>query len=85
MAQERPGAIGRRSTDSTGYEDLRDPAKGEKVPRCAVCGIPASPVIVGVWSGDGKTYRIRVCDRCIARESRPGPEDADPLTVPEAA
>lgn len=83
---QRPGAVGRKTDPATGnYEDLRDPAHGEKVPRCAVCGMPNTASIVGPWSGDGVIYRIRVCDRCIAREARPGPRDADPLHVDEAA
>lgn len=80
---ERPKSVGRKTSPDIGtYEDLRDPAKGEPVARCAVCGMPNERSIVGPWDGDGKTYRIRVCDRCIARESKLNP---DPLHVPGKA
>ena len=80
---ERPGAVGRKTDPGTGtYEDLRDPAHGEKVPRCAICGMPNGQSIVGRWSGDDKVYRVLVCHRCIARESK---LDPDPRYVDEAA
>lgn len=78
---ERPGAVGRKTDPGVGtYEDLHDPAFGAKVPRCAICGMPNTASIVGPWDGDGKVYRIRVCDRCVARESKLNP---DPLQVEE--
>lgn len=59
-------------------EDDLDFGKGEKVARCAVCGVPERRSIVGTWTGDGLTYRIRVCARCIGKGNQPNP---DPLTV----
>lgn len=74
--------IGRRSVPASGYEDIRDPAMGEKVPRCAICGMPSPNTLVGTWDGDGRAYRVRVCERCIGHDVQPNP---DPLTVSEAA
>lgn len=74
----RPGAVGRRSPLPTDYEDLRDPANGEKVHRCAVCGVPAESSIVGRWDGDGRIYRVRVCGHCLGADKQPNP---DPLNV----
>lgn len=59
-------------------DDMRDPALGAKVPRCAVCGVPATDSIVGPWSGNGRTYRIRVCGHCLGVDKQPNP---DPLTA----
>ena len=42
MAQ-RPGAVGRKTDPDIGtYEDLHDPANGEKVTRCASMRLPKS-------------------------------------------
>jgi len=43
-----------------------DPANGERVPRCYVCGIPERRVF-GLF--EHGTYRaaIRVCERCLWR------------------
>lgn len=73
--------VGRRSVPGTEYADLRDPANGAKVPRCAVCGMPTETFLLGRWSGDGRTYRVRVCSHCVGADVQPNP---DPLSV-EAA
>ncbi len=79
--------IGRRSIPSAGYEDLRDPANGERVPRCLTCGSPTAP-ITGSFVPDAgqqfaaRRFRYRLCLRCI--EHANGPQDPDPLNV-EAA
>lgn len=82
---ERPGAVGRKTSPDIGtYEDLHDPANGEKVTRCAVCGKPTPTFIIGKWSGDGRVYRAYICDWCITNETRPkGPMDSDSLRVDE--
>lgn len=58
-------------------DEDRDPALGEKVSRCAVCGIPAKDYIVGEWTGDGLTYQVRLCAHCVKGRQPNG----DPLTV----
>lgn len=71
-----------------GPEDIGDPAKGERVARCLTCGSPTAP-ITGSFIPDrdqqfaGRPFRYRLCLRCI--EHANGPQDPDPLTVPEAA
>jgi hypothetical protein len=68
-------------------DDLSDPAKGEKVPRCLSCGTPTRP-ITGTFMPDrgqefaGRLFRYRLCVRCLERAN--GPQDPDPLHV-EAA
>jgi len=69
-------------------DDIGDPAKGEKVPRCLTCGTPARP-ITGSFIPDrnelyaGRPFRYRLCVRCI--EHANGPQDPDPLDVSDAA
>ena len=70
--------IGPKTIPTAPYEDLRDPANGEKVPRCAVCGVPETRSIVGPWTGDGRVYRVRVCAHCLGADKQPNP---DPLNV----
>jgi hypothetical protein len=63
-------------------DDIEDPAKGEKVPRCLTCGTPTQP-ITGTFIPDrsqpyaGRHFRYRLCIRCI--EHANGPQDPDPL------
>ena len=70
------------------YEDLRDPALGNTVPRCLTCGMPKD-LVTGTFIPDrgnkyaGRRFRYRLCVTCISRVN--GPQDPDPLTVDEAA
>jgi hypothetical protein len=63
---------------TTPTDEDRDPALGERVPRCAVCGMPTTEFVIGRWTGDAQLYRVRVCDHCIGRDRQPNP---DPLTI----
>lgn len=74
--------LGPKTIPATGYEDARDPGMGEKVPRCAACGMPETRSMVGVWDGDGRRYHIRLCGRCVGQTRQPDP---DPLDATEAA
>lgn len=51
--------------------DLRDPANGEKVPRCAICGIPGGIPFEGRRAGVPGS--LRVCDPCWFRWNPPDP------------
>jgi hypothetical protein len=69
-------------------DDIGDPAKGEKVPRCLTCGTPTRP-ITGTFVPDrgqlfgGRRFRYRLCVHCIAHAN--GPQPPDPLQVDEDA
>ncbi len=66
-------------------EKLADPAKGEKVPRCRVCGMPGGAVYV-IGQVKGRDVVIRICWRCVV--TAPGNAwllDPDPLTLAETA
>lgn len=78
---ERPGAVGRKAPLPADYADFRDPANGEKVPRCGACGMPDNHVLRGSW--DGKPgMRFPVCASCLMRHNQ---LDPDPRSVDEAA
>lgn len=69
-------------------DDIGDPAKGEKVPRCLTCGSPTRP-ITGSFIPDlgqpfeRRRFRYRLCIHCI--EHANGPLNPDPLHVEDAA
>lgn len=79
---ERPGSVGRKAPLPTDYQDLRDPANGEKVPRCGACGMPNMKALRGSWDGIPGMW-FPVCANCIARYNGPQRTDTDPLHVPE--
>lgn len=54
-------------------EDIGDPAKGEKVSRCAVCGMPSTDVMRGSWNGLWGT--LIVCQRDWFARNPPDPLD----------
>jgi hypothetical protein len=73
--------IGRRSIDRlyTAPEGLVDPAAGERVLRCRVCGMPALPdsaLITGTWSVGTYRMTLTLCEREIPALD---PRAADPL------
>lgn len=76
--------VGLRSIpEAKHYEDIRDPANGEKVPRCKVCGLPGSDgnqLLDGIWRTPDKARRLRLCERCIGPDV---PVTADPFQLPE--
>jgi ribosomal protein S14 len=62
--------------------DIADPARGEKVRRCAICGAPettGNKLIVGLWAYIRLTFDLALCERCI-REHAPR-LDPDPMQV----
>lgn len=78
--------IGRR-TPVTIDPTLGDPAKGERVPRCKVCGMPERPgnkLIPGMWAYLRFHMDLVLCEHCVM-ESAPGPMLADPLQLEDAA
>lgn len=77
----RPGAQGRKSPLSTDYADLRDPANGAKVPRCAVCGMPDRPdngLVTGMWAHLRFHMDMTLCGKCIRQIGRFDARDTDP-------
>lgn len=56
-----------------GTDDIGDPANGEKVKRCAVCGMPEGSELRGLWNG--LHVRLTVCERCVFRYNPPDPLD----------
>lgn len=57
---------------------IADPGKGERVPRCAVCGLPNTAEMRGTWGG--MWGRLPICERDWFRFNPP-----DPLDVQESA
>ena len=55
-------------------DDDRDPALGEKVARCVVCGIPdrkGNRLYPGLWGYIHRNIDLTLCERCIlAAEAR---------------
>ena len=80
----RPDAIGRRAPLPVEYEDLRDPANGERVPRCGACGVPSRTILRGTWAGKAGMW-FPVCSSCMARWNGPQRTDTDPLSVEDVA
>lgn len=72
-------------TEVIASDELGDPAKGEKVPRCRACGMPGgTPYVIG--QARGRDVSIRLCWHCIV--TAPGNTwllDPDPLTLTETA
>lgn len=69
-------------------DDVADPARGEKVPRCFACGLPASegnPILPGLWGYVHRNVLCDLCERCVlGLERRMDARlrmEADPLTV----
>ena len=63
---------------------LADPARGEKVLRCAECGLPdlaGNRVITGTWTYRSVTFAFELCEREIRRRFPMDPRDGDPLGV----
>ena len=63
-------------------DDLADPANGEDVPRCAVCGVPGTKgnkIIPGRWGYIRWNMDLRLCERCVRGHMER--ERADPLTL----
>lgn len=61
-----------------------DPANGEKVPRCAICGMPevkGSRIIPGMWGYLRFNMPLNVCERCVIRFAPVDHRSSDPLTV----
>lgn len=82
-----PSKTGPRPSDKlTPYEDIADPANGNRVPRCRTCGYPKRPGIAVLDFGltlHGKAAgHYRLCERCY-REAQ-GSLTVDPLTLMEA-
>lgn len=51
-------------------DDDRDPALGEKVARCAICGIPdrkGNRLSPGLWGYIRRNVALTLCERCILR------------------
>jgi hypothetical protein len=71
--------IGPRPTvPATPYEDLRDPANGEPVPRCRTCGVPGGNLYaLFLHNRAAGTYRI--CDHCWRDANPPDRQATDPL------
>lgn len=69
-------------------EDLSDPAKGEKVPRCRSCGMPDQPtnhLIPGLWSYIRFSMELALCQRCVVAFAPSDPQEADPMQLHDAA
>lgn len=82
----RPKAIGRRAPLPEPTEDLRDPAHGERVPRCAICGMPERPgnkLYPGLWGYIRTNIPLTLCERDV-RDRLPV-LDPDPLTLADVA
>ena len=78
--RQRPASDGPRKSP----EELADPARGEKVPRCRSCGLPDQPgnkLIPGMWGYVRFNMPLELCERCVMA-FRPRP-DVDPLTALE--
>lgn len=84
----RPNAIGRRAPLPGTYDaTLRDPARGEKVPRCQRCGMPERPNVKlypGLWGYIRFNIDLTLCGECIT-ELMPDRRALDPLTLDEVA
>lgn len=68
-------------------DDIGDPARGEKVPRCLTCGVPDLPAnrlmeFALFYAGRNAGW-YRLCERCWLHANPPLP--VDPLQVDEAA
>lgn len=75
---ERGWRSGPRLSNGGDSHDAGDPANGERVPRCAVCGMPSGAEMRGVWGG--LRGRLPICERDWFRYNPP-----DPLDVSESA
>jgi hypothetical protein len=65
-----------------------DPANGERVVRCAICGLPETPgnkLLPGLWGYIRFNLDLVLCERCVVRHRRFDPRDADPLTLEDVA
>lgn len=81
-----PKKIGPRGTATpSSYEDLRDPALGERVRRCLTCGIPGKLLDFALLLAGRPAGRYRLCERCWMAANPPDPMATDPLRVDEAA
>lgn len=70
-AVRRPGSVGRKAPLSTDYADLRDPADGERVPRCKACGMPDRPQALlepGLWMCQRFQMELTLCRHCSAKQ-----------------
>jgi hypothetical protein len=68
-------------------EDLEDPAKGEKVPRCRSCGLPdqqGNRLLPGLWAYIKFTVQYELCERCV-RAAIPDRQALDPIQLDEVA
>ena len=83
----RPNAVGRRTPVRPPTDDLRDPARGEAVPRCRICGYPESAghrLYPGLWSYIRLNLELTLCGKCI-EENLPNRRALDPLTLDDVA
>lgn len=82
--------VGPRVIRDAGYEaDVVDPARGEKVERCRVCGMPATeknPLYPGLFVYIRLARPLNLCKRCIEDPKYQwDPRDADPMQLHDAA
>ncbi len=68
-------------------DDIADPAKGERVPRCGSCGLPDQPASrlmdFALFLGGRRAGHYLLCERCWMAQNPP--PRADPLDASEAA
>lgn len=84
MAQ-RPNAQGRRRPLAPPTEDLRDPAHGEHVERCAICGLPEGRyrLYPGLFVYLRFSMPLIVCGKCV--EEHALRQRIDPLQLEDVA
>jgi hypothetical protein len=69
-------------------EDISDPAKGAKVPRCRSCGLPdqvGNRLLHGSWVIARFSMPLELCERCVASFKPDDRRAYDPLDVSNAA
>lgn len=81
--------IGPRVIPPATYDtDLADPAKGEKVPRCRICGRPeqrGNKLLPGLWGYIRFNVDLILCESCVRALIPDDRTLADPLTLDDVA
>lgn len=69
-------------------EAVVDPAHGERVPRCRVCGVPetkGNKLIPGMWGYLRFNMPLDLCERCVLYIAPIDRMEADPMQLHDAA